>query len=301
VDSTTIPLLDYKTLNPLTLGARLKSDANFGGPNAIAANQNSVVKLCTPSIFAFGTSLSHLDPSTYDGTDSQLMLPSYSSTTRSPGPVTLGIMQDMGWVRADGAASLTTAGPLTAAVGEDVTLTSTFIWPGYVGQTLTYTWTTDNATPIAHTHASAADEITLSWETAGIKTVELVAAAPDGAASAGTVRTLRIIDAADMDLAVTGPANGSTGQPYTFNAAVAPANASLPVTYTWQATGQSTVVHPNIYGADSQSYTWTMGGMKTLTVSAAVNGTTITSDHRIDIDEPELDHFIFLPLAIKSH
>ena len=60
VDSTGVPLLDYRSPDPRELGTRLKSDANFGGPNTVAANGGTAAKLYTPNIWE-RSSLSHLD------------------------------------------------------------------------------------------------------------------------------------------------------------------------------------------------------------------------------------------------
>ena len=69
------------------------------------------------------------------------MTPSYSSVTRHPGPVTLAIFQDMGWLRAGGVPNVVTSGPLVVGVGQTVTFTGDLIWSGYAGQPITYTWT----------------------------------------------------------------------------------------------------------------------------------------------------------------
>jgi hypothetical protein len=90
VDSAGVPLLDYRAPDPRELGTRLKSDANFGGLNAVVAN-GGLVKLYTPAAFYFGSSLSHLDLSTFQTGENRLMTPSYNGVARHPGPVTLAI------------------------------------------------------------------------------------------------------------------------------------------------------------------------------------------------------------------
>ena len=49
VDSAGVPLLNYHTPDPRELGTRLKSDANFGGPNTSVANGGTAAKLYTPN------------------------------------------------------------------------------------------------------------------------------------------------------------------------------------------------------------------------------------------------------------
>ncbi len=70
----------------------------FNGPLASEANNNAVVPLYTPSTFASGSSIYHLDEGFDDGTNN-LMTNSldYGEAIHSPGPVTLGILYDMGW------------------------------------------------------------------------------------------------------------------------------------------------------------------------------------------------------------
>lgn len=62
VDSEGIALFSYLIPDPRELGTRLKSDANFGGPNTIVANGGAAAKLYTPTTWEQGSSLSHLDP-----------------------------------------------------------------------------------------------------------------------------------------------------------------------------------------------------------------------------------------------
>ena len=70
----------------------------FGGPNAVAA-YGGLVPLYTPNPFLSGSSISHLDDSTFTGVNSQLMNayvePGPASRTLSP--VELGILEDLGY------------------------------------------------------------------------------------------------------------------------------------------------------------------------------------------------------------
>ena len=115
VDSAGVALLSYLDTNPLTLGAKLKSDALFGGPNTIARN-TTAARLYTPATWSQGNSLSHLDPGVFGGGANTLMLPTYQNGVRHPGAVTLGMLQDLGWSLSDGSANLTAYWP---TAGED--------------------------------------------------------------------------------------------------------------------------------------------------------------------------------------
>lgn len=87
--------------NPSTaLGSALRSDNIwFHGSNAMAANGGQRVKMYAPTTWASGSSYSHLDYATFAGTANRLMVYAISPgvSTHDPGPVTLGILKDMGW------------------------------------------------------------------------------------------------------------------------------------------------------------------------------------------------------------
>jgi hypothetical protein len=71
----------------------------FHGTNAMAANSGTRVKMYAPSTWAGGSSYSHLDYTTFNGTANRLMVFAISSgvATHAPGPVTLGLFKDLGW------------------------------------------------------------------------------------------------------------------------------------------------------------------------------------------------------------
>jgi hypothetical protein len=299
VDSGGVALLYYHVVNPITLGARLKSDANFGGPNTVAANGGTAAKLYTPPTFLWGSSLSHLDLSTFQTGENRLMTPSYSDVTRHPGPVTLAIFQDMGWLRADGVPNVVTSGPWVVGAGQAATFTCDLIWSGYAGQPITYTWTATDQVTATHPGLTATDGVTFTWATLGEKRITLTAT--DGAsfgngdASAAATRMTLV-----FDVATSGPAQGDTDHAYTFDANVMPEIMSFPITYTWEATDQTLVVHPGQSTADSAAFTWTMPGTKAITITAAIAGATAQSVHTITIEGVVFDQFIFLPLVQRS-
>jgi hypothetical protein len=91
-------LIDFS--NPsTTLGSQLTgNNIYFDGPKTRAANGGNPAKLYAPSTWNAGSSYSHLDE-IYNGTPNALM--TYSLGTREaihdPGPIMLGVLQDMGW------------------------------------------------------------------------------------------------------------------------------------------------------------------------------------------------------------
>ena len=72
----------------------------FAGDSAVAKNDGELVPLYAPQTFDIGSSVSHLDERTYrPGNPDALMTPSIASgeAIRDPGPVTLGLLFDLGW------------------------------------------------------------------------------------------------------------------------------------------------------------------------------------------------------------
>ena len=288
-----IALLSYLPANPYALAAHLESDANFGGPNATAAH-GGLVKLFTPPSFQWGSSLSHLDSTTFQGGENRLMTPSDSGVTRHPGPVTLAMLQDLGWLRVDGVPNLVTSGPLVISLTQTASFTGTLLWPAYAGQPITYTWTAAEHAPIIHAHQSPADSALLTWETPGEKRITLAAAG--GVAPVSSTRSVLV-----CAVAVTGPETGKTVQTYTFDAAIKPETITSPITYTWAATDQSVIeVHDGRGATDSMSFSWSAPGAKTVTVTAHLRGMVVQAAHPLTLTGLVLDQHVYVPLVLRE-
>jgi hypothetical protein len=81
-------------------GAFTSNGLWFNAPKSYAANSNVRVRLHAPTTFALGTSITHLNESTFPASNpSTLMTPfiSKGEINHDPGPVTLGILEDIGW------------------------------------------------------------------------------------------------------------------------------------------------------------------------------------------------------------
>jgi hypothetical protein len=295
VDSQGIALLSYLSPDPRELGTRLTSDANFGGPNAVAANGGLPAKLYTPATWSQGSSLSHLDPGVFQAGENWLMIPAYSPGTaiRHPGPLTLAVFQDMGWLRAGDAPNLTTSGPRAVGLGHDAAFETALDWAGHAGQAITYTWALTGREAITHTARGLSDTATLSWTVPGFKTITAKASVSTGLASA-----TRLVLA--FDVSASGPSQGDTDQTYTFNAALSPADTALPITFTWQMTGLDPITHPDAGTTDAIALAWTTPGTQTITVTATIDGETAQAVHIIEIEGLVLDEFIFLPLVQRQ-
>ena len=82
------------------LGALLTSaDLWFNGTAANAANGGSRVRMYAPAVWEEGGSYSHLDDATFTATPDSLMVSALPAgvARHQPGPVTLGILKDLGW------------------------------------------------------------------------------------------------------------------------------------------------------------------------------------------------------------
>ena len=136
----------------------------------------------------------------------------------------------------------------------------------------------------------ATDDLTLNWSTAGVKTV--VVTATTGITHARATRTALL-----FDVEVSGLTQGTTNHEYTFNTNLTPSTTGFPITYTWEATNQSPVVHPDQDTVDSAAFNWPTPGTMVVTVTATIEGATAQAEHTIEIEEIVLDEFVFLPLV----
>jgi len=121
------PLIDTGAYaNPsVALGSALTSNSLwFHGTNAMAANSGQRIKMFAPSTWMSGSSYSHLDYNTFAGGENRLMVYAISSgvSTHDPGPVTLGIFEDMGWSVA--VSSLLSVSPASRNVVKDAGATT---------------------------------------------------------------------------------------------------------------------------------------------------------------------------------
>lgn len=90
------------------------------------------------------------------------------------------------------------------------------------------------------------------------------------------------------EVAISGPPTGTTGVAYTFSAVANPLSgtATLPITYTWQADEQQTLIHGNSGLTDTATFTWTAAGTKTVTVTAVNACDSAIATHTIAIAAP---------------
>jgi hypothetical protein len=100
------------------------------------------------------------------------------------------------------------------------------------------------------------------------------------------------------------PITGHVGVPVTLTAYFNPTTATTPITYTWQATDQDTVLHTGAL-SDTVDFIWNITGTKTITVTASNGyGEPVTATHSISIAlvSPDPEHIgqkLYLPLITR--
>jgi hypothetical protein len=99
-------------------------------------------------------------------------------------------------------------------------------------------------------------------------------------------------------LSLEGPSVGEDGVPYTFTASVTPTTATLPLTYTWRATGHPPITHTLATYTDAVAFSWGITGTYTVSVTAANGGGSAAASRRIAIN-PEFR--AYLPLVLRAY
>ncbi|HTP07927.1 MAG TPA: plastocyanin/azurin family copper-binding protein [Anaerolineae bacterium] len=98
-------------------------------------------------------------------------------------------------------------------------------------------------------------------------------------------------------VSIDGPIEGAIDTAYTFTATVSPITATLPITYSWQADGQSPITHIGGDLSDTVVFTWTLGttGTQLITATATNEGGTAIGTHYIIFNAVR----VYLPLIMR--
>ena len=88
--------------NPSTALASvlIGDDLLIDAPTAILNNNGVKPKIYAPSAFSLGSSVTHLDDATYPAGDTNSLMSHSIGTAEaihSPGPIVMGLFQDLGW------------------------------------------------------------------------------------------------------------------------------------------------------------------------------------------------------------
>ncbi len=84
------------------------------------------------------------------------------------------------------------------------------------------------------------------------------------------------------DVAISGSITGTTGVTYSFTATSSPLKATQPITYVWQASGQTPVTSTGGL-SNTLAFVWTTPGTQIITVTAQNMATVVTDTHIITI------------------
>lgn len=105
----------------------------------------------------------------------------------------------------------------------------------------------------------------------------------DSATATGFIVTVenKFVDLSGV--VIDGPTEGQVGEEYTFSADVSPINASEPITYIWEATGQIPITHTGGVN-DVVALSWMEEGTKTITVTALNPGSVVADTHIVSVN-----------------
>ncbi len=83
------------------LGDQFKSNAvYFAGPLSVVLNSGNPVRLFAPTTYESGSSMQHLNESTFSASNPNTLMTPYVGTSEehhTPGPLTIAILEDIGW------------------------------------------------------------------------------------------------------------------------------------------------------------------------------------------------------------
>ncbi|MBN2005011.1 MAG: DNRLRE domain-containing protein [Anaerolineae bacterium] len=150
---------------------------------------------------------------------------------------------------------------------------------------ITYTWEADEQAP----SSGASADVTYTWNTPGWKTITVTVANCESSV-VGTHQVSITVPSPTCEfpltgLSLAGPTQGLVDAAHTFTATASPANATLPVTYTWEADGQT----PASGAQAAMAFTWSTTGAKHITVTAENCGGVFVQYHTLNVlDAAEL-------------
>jgi uncharacterized repeat protein (TIGR01451 family) len=176
-------------------------------------------------------------------------------------------------------------GPTTGLLNTPYTFTAT-VNPITVTLPITYIWqATGQDKPTTHTNGLS-DTVTFTWSTTGTQTITVMAMNAINAVSAVHHIAITPPPVPPDSVTINGPDEGEVGKSSAFSADVKPDTTTPPITYTWQATGQTDVVTATDATSHSVSYTWDTAGVQTITVIARNAVGVVSAVHHITFTVP---------------
>ncbi len=180
--------------------------------------------------------------------------------------------------------SLLISGPTTGQISSTHSFTAT-VSPISTTQPITYVWQATDQTGTTHTGATLTDALSLNWNSIGQKTITVIASNSHGSIS--NTHQITILDETipipPQNVTISGISAGEVGNAYTFNATVGPISTTQPITYVWEATGQTSRLTNAL--TDSFSVSWSTSGQKTVKVVASNEHGSVTAEHLVTIED----------------
>jgi pimeloyl-ACP methyl ester carboxylesterase len=169
------------------------------------------------------------------------------------------------------------SGPTTGAVSIAYAFTAT-VSPITATLPITYLWEAIGQTPVTNT-GSLTSTATFNWIESGPKTITVTATNIGGTITGTQAMTINV---PPTSVAISGPTTGIPQTGYTFTATVSPISATVPITYLWEATGQSPVTNTSNL-TNTIAFTWTTPGPKAITVTATNAAGAVSGSYTITI------------------
>ena len=110
--------------------------------------------------------------------------------------------------------------------------------------------------------------------------------------------TLANLPQAPTALSISGPITGAINTRYLFTASVGPITTALPITYVWDATGQTRITNANVNGlTNAVAFIWPSGsaGTQSITVTVSNRVGTLSATSRISIL-----YRVYLPVVLRQ-
>ena len=200
--------------------------------------------------------------------------------------------------------SVTVTGPMTSTQGLPAWFTAT-VAPPTATLPITYTWRATAQTPQTHILQATQDVLSFTWDVTGTQHVTVTASnglsLPVNATHTLTVEPPPPPQAV-TSVTVTGVLTAVQRSLTWFTATVAPPTVTLPLTYTWQATGQPSRTHALAFDTqDVISFTWDVTGTQHVTVTAS-NGLSlpVQAAHTLTV-EAAPPTYVYLPLVLNQY
>ena len=184
---------------------------------------------------------------------------------------------------------VTITGPTTGTVNFDYAFTA-IASPITATPPIHYNWSPEPVT------GQGFPNVTYRWTELGTKVIS--ATARNYYAAGSNTRTI-IVEVVPLErVTIGGPATGLINKVYTFTATVSPVTTTQPITYVWQATGQSDVVTTTNAPSQAVTFTWNMTGTKFISVMVTNVGSIVTDVQPIIVSSPPLTG-IYLPVVLS--